>query len=72
MTAEEQEQLWRFIELAEQARIAYQTEKAWEMHDAGIGPSPMQQAARTHRDTQAIADYSNRRQTVVAQSRRRQ
>jgi len=72
MTAEEQERLWRFIELADQARIAYQTETAWEMHEAGIGPSPMLPAARAHRDTQAIAEYSNRRQMIVAQSRRRQ
>jgi len=40
MTAEEQEQLWRFIELSEQARIAYQTEKAWEMHEAPAQKQP--------------------------------
>ena len=59
MTAEEYERLWRFIELSKETKIEYQTEKAWEMRAANIGPSPMETALRAwQHEAEQIADAS--------------
>jgi len=69
MTPEEYERIWTWIELSTQAVIDYQIEKCWELHDAGMGPSPIQEAAHTIRDSNLIAEHARNRHTVVEQSR---
>lgn len=72
MTAEEREELWRFIELSRQTMIAYQTDIAWERHDIAMGRSPVEAAAGTIHASNAIAEHHRNALRTIAQSRRRQ